>query len=434
MKRRSLEVGDRLREVVNRNRKSGRGGVYAVCSAHPWVLEAAAQQALEDESVLHVESTSSQVNQEGGYTGQTPAQFAQHLHALTKAAGLTPDRLLLGADHLGPFPWRHAASAVAMEKACRLVRACVQAGYRKLHLDASMACADDGDQVAEHEVADRAAILCEVAEKTSQQSGLLPPLYVVGTEVPAPGGQSSVEGAPAVTSIKQVERTLKVLQSAFQKRGVSKAWERVIGLVVQPGVEFGDHVVFNYDPGKTRRLSAGLPNQPHLVYEAHSTDYQSSLALAQMVHDHFAILKVGPWLTFAFREAVFALIAIEQEILGGTKAVALSQVRPALESAMLRDPSHWQTYYGGDEKQQRIARAYSFSDRSRYYWHVADVQEEIKRLLGNLSLSPLPLTLLSQFLPAEYEAIRAGCLPLQPGAVISHHIRQVLRAYAAACA
>jgi len=63
-----------LRDVLICNRPSGKGGVYAVCSAHPWVIGAAIQQAIEDDSVLHVESTSSQVNQLGGYTGQTPGQ------------------------------------------------------------------------------------------------------------------------------------------------------------------------------------------------------------------------------------------------------------------------------------------------------------------------------------------------------------------------
>ena len=54
-----------LRSVVQRNRGSGSVGTYAVCSAHPAVIDAAIQQALEDGNCLHVESTSSQVNQFG---------------------------------------------------------------------------------------------------------------------------------------------------------------------------------------------------------------------------------------------------------------------------------------------------------------------------------------------------------------------------------
>jgi len=428
-----LEAGANLRNLVIANRTSRKGGVYAVCSAHPWVLEAAAQQALGEGSVFHVESTSSQVNQEGGYTGQTPAQFAQYIYSLAQRAQLPAESVLLGGDHLGPFPWRNEPWATAMEKACQLVRACVLAGYRKLHLDASMACADDENAVAEHQVAARAAILCDVAEKTCQESGSLPPLYVVGTEVPVPGGQPNAGEAPAVTSIEHVRRTLEAFQTAFQARGLSTAWERVIGLVVQPGVEFGDHMVFNYDHNKAQRLSAELPEQPLLVYEAHSTDYQPPTALGQMVRDHFAILKVGPWLTFAFREAVFALSAIEHGMLAGKKGVIASQVWQALETAMLQNPSHWRAYYFGEENQQRLARAYSYSDRCRYYWHGADVQKEITQLLDNLSTFPLPLTLISQYLPGEYETIRAGCLQARPRPIIHHHIQHVLCGYSAAC-
>lgn len=175
-----------------------------------------------------------------------------------------------------------------------------------------------------------------------------------------------------------------------------------------------------------------LPQHPPIVYEAHSTDYQSSSALAQMVDDHFAILKVGPWLTFAFREAVFALTAIEREMVNG-KAVRLSQVREALEAAMLRSPSHWRSYYHGDEDHLRRARAYGYSDRCRYYWHEPGVQEELSKLIANVTACFPSPGLISQYLPAEYEAIRTGELELNAAKMVQHHIRTVLRIYAAAC-
>ncbi len=40
------------------------------------------------------------------------------------------------------------------------------------------------------------------------------------------------------------------------------------------------------------------------------------MRLRGLVTDHFAILKVGPVLTYAYREAVFALSFIEDELLG----------------------------------------------------------------------------------------------------------------------
>jgi len=152
-----------------------------------------------------------------------------------------------------------------------------------------------------------------------------------------------------------------------------------------------------------------------------------------MVEDHFAILKVGPWLTFAFREAIFALSAMEGELLAGNKAIHLSELRQALENVMLRNPTHWRSYYHGDEAKQRFSRAYSYSDRCRYYWHEPEIQNEIVRLFANLEDKPLPATLVSQYLPLEYEAHRAGSLSARPRDLVRHHIQVVLRQYAKAC-
>ena len=424
-----------LQDIVKHNRVSGKGGVYAVCSAHPWVIDAAIEQVMEDDSVLLVESTSSQVNHLGGYTGQTPNQFAEFVHSSARRLGLPPDRILLGGDHLGPFPWRATKSSHALKRACESVRACVLAGYGKIHLDASMTCADDATVLPEHIVAERAALLCEASEGALKDlpQGVVSPLYVVGTEVPAPGGESASGSPPLVTTVESLHQTLRIFQKAFEARGLSAAWQRVVGVVVQPAVEFGDDFVFEYDRSKARSLSSALPRSPSLVYEAHSTDYQPPTALAQMVEDHFAILKVGPWLTFAFREAVFALGIIERELLAGRKSPRQSRVREVLDRAMLRKPGYWRSYYHGDAEQLRLSRAFSYSDRCRYYWHEPAVLKEVKHLLDNLKTHSLPLTLVSQYLPQECEAIRAGKIEDQPEVMIRYHIKLVLRIYARAC-
>jgi D-tagatose-1,6-bisphosphate aldolase subunit GatZ/KbaZ len=426
----------RLRVLFRGNRRSGKGGIYAVCSAHPAVIEAAVQQAVDDGSILLVESTSSQVNQFGGYTGLTPSQFAQLVHSAARSAGLPSEQVLLGGDHSGPFPWRDEASVSALTKACALVRDCVIAGYKKIHVDASMPCADDEKgSLTEQTVADRAAILCQAAEEAYRElpAGSAQPVYVIGTEVPAPGGESVDAHSPAVTKAEDARRTLETFRLAFIERGLSSAWERVIALVVQPGVDFGSDAIFGYDRAKAQSLSAALSEHPAIVFEAHSTDYQSPHALAAMVEDHFAILKVGPWLTFAFREAVLALGAIERELFTTSSKREISHVREALEAAMMRDPRYWRSYYHGDQDEVRRDLIYGYSDRCRYYWTQPAVQDEIARLFDNLGAKPIPLTLISQYLPLEYEAVRTGELQALPERMIDHHIRRVLRVYADAC-
>lgn len=433
---RSEDAAIRLQNILQRNWQSGIGGTYAVCSAHPAVIEAAIQQALADGLLLHVESTSSQVNQFGGYTGSKPGQFAQWVRTAAMSAGLPASRVLLGGDHLGPFPWRKEASRSALEKAGNLVRDCVVAGYQKIHLDASMTCADDPKPgISERVIAARAAMLCRVAEDAHRElpSGSTRPVYVIGTEVPVPGGELDDAGAIAITKASDVHRTLEVFRLAFSELGLQSAWDRVVALVVQPGVDFGSNAVFDYDRTKASSLSDAITAHPGIVFEAHSTDYQSSEALAQMVQDHFAILKVGPWLTFAYREAVLALSAIERELFRNPSGRRVSQVREVLEETMLRDPSHWRSYYHGTEEDVSRDRIYGYSDRCRYYWNQPAVQEEVAQLLQNVGAIPIPLTLISQYMPHQYEAIRAGELPVVPKLMIQHHVRRVLRMYAEAC-
>jgi D-tagatose-1,6-bisphosphate aldolase subunit GatZ/KbaZ len=426
------QPGAILRQIVRRNRRRQKAGTYAVCSAHPAVLDAAIHQALADDSLLHIESTSNQVNQFGGYTGTTPSQFAAQIRRSAAQAGLPDAKVLLGADHLGPYCWRAEPAASAMAKACQLASQSVLAGYQKIHLDASRACAGDPTPLPEAVVAERAAMLCQAAEESFAHlpSGSPSPLYVIGTEVPVPGGEVAEGQSPVPTRLEDLQSSLEEFRKAFMARGLEAAWENVVGVVVQPGVEFGDTSIFEYDREKARHLVEGLPNSPRLVYEAHSTDYQSPSSLARLVEDHFAILKVGPWLTFAFREAVLALGLIESEM--PEHKPAGSRVRQVLENEMLRNPEHWRPYYRGDTEQQQFARAFSLSDRCRYYWPRQPVEQEMKRLLHNLG-GPLPLALLSQYLPCAYDAIREGALVNSAGAIIRHHVRRVLRIYARAC-
>jgi D-tagatose-1,6-bisphosphate aldolase subunit GatZ/KbaZ len=435
-KDRNAEATQRLKAIVEENHQGKPVGIYSICSANRFVLEAGIMQARRDESLLLVESTSNQVNQFGGYTGQTPAEFVFFVRGIASAANFPTERIVLGGDHLGPLVWRKENSSSAMQKARDLVRACVLAGYAKIHLDASMPLANDPvGALSDEVVSGRAAELCEAAEEAHRElgAGAPAPMYVIGTEVPVPGGEPLDAQAPKVTRVEDLSRTIEVARRAFQERNLKNAWERVIAIVVQPGVEFGDEIVFPYVPRTARQISDFISQGWHGVYEAHSTDYQTPHALREMVRDHFAILKVGPWLTFAFREAVFALAAIEREWLGNREGIAISNIVEVLEGAMLADPQYWKNYYCGDETAQRIARKYSLSDRARYYWSKRDVADALERLLANLTAHPAPISLISQYLPNQNAALREGRIANLPGEMIRHKILEVIDNYAAAC-
>jgi D-tagatose-1,6-bisphosphate aldolase subunit GatZ/KbaZ len=138
----------------------------------------------------------------------------------------------------------------------------------------------------------------------------------------------------AATSIKAASHTLAVHKRVFEE-DVPGVWDRVIALVVQPGVEFDHNAVVSYDSAKSAQLTDWLRTQPEsIIFEAHSTDYQLPRAYAELVRDGFAILKVGPGVTFAMREALEALEDIESQVIDEFER---SQMSDAIERTMLRE-------------------------------------------------------------------------------------------------
>jgi D-tagatose-1,6-bisphosphate aldolase subunit GatZ/KbaZ len=421
---------DWLADTVARHEAGEPVGIYSVCSAHPTIVEAAIAQAAADGSYVLIEATSNQVDQFGGYTGLRPAQFRDLVHGIADDRGFPRDRVVLGGDHLGPNRWQRESSTAAMDKADVLIAAYVEAGYTKIHLDCSMSCADDPAVLSDEVVAERTARLMRIAEDTSQRIGSNGPVYVIGTEVPVPGGAHETLDQLTPTPADRARRTIAAHRSAFASQGLEYAWPRVVALVVQPGVEFDHLHVFDYQRAGTAELRHVIETESGLVFEAHSTDYQRPQQLRELVEDHWAILKVGPALTFAMREALFALAMVESELVPRTSRSNLVEV---VERRMLAEPGYWQDYYHGDPRAQRTARRYSYSDRLRYYWADAEVDAARLTLLANLDRTGIPLPLISQYLPGQYDRIRAG--DLQPVALdlVVDRVRDALRPYAAAC-
>jgi D-tagatose-1,6-bisphosphate aldolase subunit GatZ/KbaZ len=405
-------------------------GITSVCSAHPLVIEAALVQARATGGSALIEATCNQVNQEGGYTGMTPADFRNYVFGIADRVGLARERVILGGDHLGPNPWKDLDAGEALRRAEAMVAAFVEAGYVKIHLDASMGCKGEPSGLSDDVTAGRAARLARAAEDAAARAGTERPFYIIGTEVPIPGGALEVIEHLEVTTPEAAVKTRAVHRHAFAEAGVEEAFARVIGLVVQPGVEFGHENVVVYDPVPARALSASLETLPGLVFEAHSTDYQPADSLRALVRDGFAILKVGPSLTFALREALYALDQIATALDPSWREQSLVA---AMERVMLADPRYWRSYYPGTPEQQRVLRHYSYSDRIRYYWPAPAAQAAVDRLLARLADASIPETLISQFLPLLYPRMVSRALKPVPKDLMIEAVRDVLRVYAAAC-
>ncbi|WP_108399001.1 D-tagatose-bisphosphate aldolase, class II, non-catalytic subunit [Devosia submarina] len=419
-------MSTRLLLELPRNYAEGkRSGIVSICSAHPLVIEAALLDGVERGQPVLIEATCNQVNQEGGYTGMTPADFRAFVEGIAQKVGFSLDNLILGGDHLGPNPWKHLPAEDALARARVMVADFARAGFTKLHLDTSMGCLGEPLALPDELTALRAADLAAAAE-SALAAGAERPVYVIGTEVPIPGGALEALDHVEVTKPGAARGTVDVHRHAFAERGLSDALSRVIAIVVQPGVEFGNDDLVIYDRARSRDLVAVLADKPQVVFEAHSTDYQSLEALAGLVADGFSILKVGPALTFALREAFYGLdrIALELRLISPHQAVST-----AMEAAMVSDPSAWEKYYPGDAHQQYLQRHFSLSDRIRYYWPSESAMEAADRLLEVLGEREIPVPLVSQYLGASPAATFSYTGDRQARTLVLLAVRRVIDGY-----
>lgn len=419
-----------LQDIASWRGRSGPSGIPSVCSANALVIEAAMRATRPTRLPLLIEATCNQVNQEGGYTGMTPADFARFVGGIAAAQGFPTDRLILGGDHLGPNPWKSLSADQAMDRAEQMIRTYAEAGFTKLHLDCSMGCKDEPAALGDQVTARRALRLATAAEAARPGGQIPPPVYVIGTEVPIPGGAMERLGELEPTDPHAARRTIQIHRAAFAAAGQSAAFGRVIAAVVQPGVEFGNHNVIDYDRRKARGLAAVLKDMPELVFEAHSTDYQRPASLTALVEDGFAILKVGPGLTFALREALYGLDAIADELYPGARDRSL---RAVMEGVMRAAPGNWDRYYDGSDAERALQRHFSYSDRIRYYWPLPEARGAWDQLLNLLGEAPIPETLIRQYLGARYADVRGVRLAPQARALLLASVEAVMQDYISAC-
>ena len=424
-----------LKQIVAKQKKGEPVGIYSACSANEYVIEAALECAKRDNACVLIEATANQVDQNGGYTGMKPVDFKAFVMNIADKVGVDKDRIFLGGDHLGPLTFASKNEAEAMADAKELVRCYVAAGFTKIHIDTSMKVASDDPNVrlSDEIIAQRGAELARVCEDTCQEllktePDAVRPVYIVGSEVPIPGGAQDPNAGMQVTRVEDFKATVKAFEDAFAAKGLSDIWQDVIGVVVQPGVEEKDAGCTEYDRAKAAELMAAIKDYPNLVFEGHSTDYQTKYKLRELVEDGVGILKVGPGLTYAMREALFALAYMEDMILHG-KDDEKSDFINVLEKAMMDDPKNWQKHYHGNADELWFKRKFSFSDRSRYYMPVESVKAAKDKLIANLRKYGISLAVLSQFMPIQYTKVRCNELENDPEALIKDRIKNTIDEY-----
>lgn len=424
-----------LKQIVTKQKKGEPVGIYSCCSANDYVIEAVLERAKQENSCVLIEATANQVDQNGGYTGMKPQDFYNFVMEKAMKIGFDTNRVFLGGDHLGPLTFAGKPEHEAMLDAEELVRCYVAAGFTKIHIDTSMKVADDDahERLSDEIIARRGARLARVCEETYQEllktnPEAVRPVYIVGSEVPIPGGAQEENAGMQVTKVADFKATVKTFEEAFAKENIQNTWEDVMAVVVQPGVEEKDAGCTEYDRERAKDLMASIKDFPNLVFEGHSTDYQTKFKLRELVEDGVGILKVGPAMTYAMREALFSLAYIEEQVLHGT-GKETSHFIETLEKAMLAEPKNWSKHYHGDDHDLWFKRKFSFSDRARYYMPQSDVAAAKDMLIKNLREAGIPLSVLSQFMPVQYTKVREGELQNDPEALIKNRITNTIDEY-----
>lgn len=417
-----------LKHVVRLQKEGKQVGIYSACTSSEIVLRACMERAKETSSVLLIEATANQVDQYGGYTGMKPADFMKFIQRLAGEEGIPMSQIILGGDHLGPLTFTRYNEDKAMAEARELIRQFVLAGFTKIHLDTSMKVAsDDPDtRLSDEVISRRGAELAQVAEDSYKEllktnPNAVHPVYIVGSEVPIPGGsQQSVDTGLQVTKVEDFKNTVSIFEKSFHEHGLDEAWNQVVGFVVQPGVEEKDAGCTPYDRSKAVDLMASIKEYPNFVFEGHSTDYQTKYALRELVEDGVGILKVGPGLSFAAREGLFALAYAEKEVFAD-QPEKQSHFMEVLDAAMVANPVYYQKHYHGTPAEIAYRRKFSFSDRSRYYMPTEEVRKAQEVLFNNFK-DGVPLGVLSQFMPLEYTKVREGRLHNDPLSLVKGRV------------
>lgn len=160
-----------LKKIITKQKAGEAVGIYSVCSANDYVIEAAIECAKRDDSCVLIEATANQVDQNGGYTGMKPVDFKAFVYGIAQKVDFPTNRIFLGGDHLGPLTFANLPEEEAMAQARELVRCYVAAGFTKIHIDTSMKVADDdpNTRLSDEIIARRGAELVRVCEDTYQE-------------------------------------------------------------------------------------------------------------------------------------------------------------------------------------------------------------------------------------------------------------------------
>ena len=99
---------------------------------------------------------------------------------------------------------------------------------------------------------------------------------------------------------------------------------------------------------------------------------------------------------------------------------------------MLDRPEYWQSHYHGDGNARRPPAVTAIPTACAITGQTARLTTPLSGWYATAD-EPIPLPLISQYLPLQYSKVRDGALSSTPRELILDHIQDILHQYHAAC-
>jgi len=305
------DLNEIIKELILRKEQGEKPiTLLAVCPNSLAVLEAAVRAAVRNRSIMLFAATLNQVDFEASYTGWTQADFVRQLGEFANKYHWSGP-LYPCLDHGGP--WLKDLHTLAklsysetMNKVKNSITACIEAGYRLLHIDPTVDRTLSINQPLPIQlVVDRTVELIAYAERIQLAGGFPKLAYEVGTE--------EVHGG--LVDVDRFEEFISLLRVQLYKKNLDHCWPCL--LVAQIGTDLHTTI---FKPEVAERLYSILAPLGSMV-KGHYTDWVKNPE--EYPTTGIGAANVGPEFTAEEFKALSELEDQEREI------TALTRIPPS---------------------------------------------------------------------------------------------------------
>lgn len=368
-------IDEWVRELIRQREAGGRRmTLLAVCPNSAAVAEAAVLAARRGRAPMLFAATLNQVDHDGGYTGWTPAQFVaairEYAEQHTWQGPLYPC-----LDHGGPWlKDRHRAQRLPLDQAMNELKlsltACLQAGYRLLHIDPTVDLTlAPGEPLPLEALVQRTVELIGHVEGERARLGLPPVSYEVGSE--------EVHGG--LVDLTRFDLYLSQLRTGLEAAALSRAWPCFV--VAQVGTDL--HTT-SFDAQVAERLYSRVAPLGSLIKGHYTDDVDHPEAYPA---SGMGGANVGPEFTEVEFEALEELERRERSV--RPRPAASSGALAAIEQTVVGS-GRWRKWLQPEETSAEFAelpaerRRWLIKTGARYIWTDPRVVQARRRLYENL--------------------------------------------------